>query len=264
MNRRDVLVWGIGSAAIGLPRICLAAQPEGFSGFPQLEFFAPGRARLLSRFTYTDPKGMTWSVPKGYVTDGASIPRIAWSAAGGPFDGLYLDAALIHDYYCDTMSRSWQATHLVFFDAMIARGVNQLEALSKYWAVHKFGPRWDNQNRWTSFLRVNVTPRTGASFMLPSIDLVEALAVEVTDTKFLAYQASEMMKAESIISTSTLSIEQVESIEVDRNFDYQAELNVSKAQVSEVASINKDGQLLVPQQFIIDNSLETLTANIGP
>src|ERR1035441_4686270 len=44
-----------------------------------------------------DPDGLEWKAPKGLVTDGASIPQIAWTPVGGPFEGLYRLAAVVHD-----------------------------------------------------------------------------------------------------------------------------------------------------------------------
>lgn len=38
------------------------------------------------------------TVPKGYVTDLASIPRFIWSLFGLTPDGLYRGAAVVHDY----------------------------------------------------------------------------------------------------------------------------------------------------------------------
>lgn len=37
-------------------------------------------------------------VPKGYPTDGASIPRIFWTVIGSPYQPRHLKAAIIHDY----------------------------------------------------------------------------------------------------------------------------------------------------------------------
>jgi len=39
-------------------------------------------------------------VPKGFVTDGATIPRIFWSFIP-PFKPKFLPAIIIHDYLCD-------------------------------------------------------------------------------------------------------------------------------------------------------------------
>jgi len=37
-------------------------------------------------------------VPAGFVSDGASIPRIVWPIVGSPWTGRYVQAAVLHDY----------------------------------------------------------------------------------------------------------------------------------------------------------------------
>lgn len=39
----------------------------------------------------------TYTVPQGFETDGASIPRFLWSCVGHPFDSELLFSALVHD-----------------------------------------------------------------------------------------------------------------------------------------------------------------------
>jgi hypothetical protein len=97
---------------------------------------------LVSPLSYTDPKGVVWDVPAGAVTDGASIPRLLWTIAGGPFEGKYRAAAVVHDYYCETKARPWRDTHLVFYYAMRTAGLDELPAKTYYAAVYYFGPRW--------------------------------------------------------------------------------------------------------------------------
>ena len=45
-----------------------------------------------------------FTIPKGYTTDGASVPRIFWSLYP-PYKPQWLTACVIHDYLCS------QATH---------------------------------------------------------------------------------------------------------------------------------------------------------
>lgn len=120
------------------------AQTWGrYNGPPQVEFTRDGRyVRLLRDFVYTDPKGQQWKAPRGWLVDGASIPRPLWAVAGGPFAGPYRDASIIHDFYCDRKSRPWLEVHRTFYFAMRASGVSEAEAREKYLAVYKFGPRW--------------------------------------------------------------------------------------------------------------------------
>jgi hypothetical protein len=98
---------------------------------------------LAAPFRYVDSRGIAWPVPAGTRVDGASIPRPLWSLVGTPFTGKYLEASVVHDYYCETQSRHWKAVHRVFLDGMLARGVDKLQAQLMYLAVYRFGPRWN-------------------------------------------------------------------------------------------------------------------------
>jgi hypothetical protein len=122
------------------------AQVENFGRFEgpiQVQWDnASRRMRLLSAVTYVGPNDTSWTAPAGFETDGASIPRVFWSIIGGPFDGPYRDAAVVHDRYCVTMSRPWKDVHRMFYHASLASGVSKLKAKVLYLAVYAGGPRW--------------------------------------------------------------------------------------------------------------------------
>jgi hypothetical protein len=121
------------------------AQSNGqFSGDLLLHPMPDGQnMELRAPFSYKDSAGVSWSVPAGTQVDGASIPSVFWSILGAPFTGKYREASVIHDYYCQTHSRHWKAVHRVFYDGMLARGVDSTQASLMYLAVYRFGPRWD-------------------------------------------------------------------------------------------------------------------------
>ena len=119
---------------------------EGFRGFIGsviAEWLDDGRKmRLTEDFIYIDPSGRRWEAPKGSVIDGASIPCLAWSFIGGPFEGNYRNASVIHDVACIERKLPWQDVHLAFYTAMRAANVDQWKARVMYGAVFHFGPRW--------------------------------------------------------------------------------------------------------------------------
>lgn len=124
------------------------ASAQGF-GTIEGEFIAKwlddGRSmELLQPVHYTGPDGSKWTAPKGAVTDGASIPSSLWSVVGSPFSGKYRTAAVIHDYYCETKSRPWKSVHKTFYTASRAAGVGATKANIMYFAVYRFGPRWQS------------------------------------------------------------------------------------------------------------------------
>ena len=123
-----------------------AARSEGYGryvGDVVARWESDGRMMtLVEPFQYLDRRDRKWSVPRGIAVDGASIPQVFWSVIGGPFEGRYRNASVIHDYYCETKSRRWQDVHLVFYEAMLASGVKASTAYLMYKGVEQFGPRW--------------------------------------------------------------------------------------------------------------------------
>jgi hypothetical protein len=114
-----------------------------FVGSVKAEWLSDGRRmKLLTDFIYIDPKDLEWIAPLDSIVDGASIPQFAWSIIGGPFEGKYRNASVIHDVACDLKLRDWESVHEAFYHAMRASEVDSVQALVMYAAVYHFGPRW--------------------------------------------------------------------------------------------------------------------------
>ena len=110
-----------------------------------LEPLADGRLmRVIEPFGFLDSGQKRWPVPVGTKVDGASIPQPLWSLIGGPFEGKYRDASVVHDYYCDVRTEPWKAVHRVFYSAMRTSGVSERRAKLMYAAVYFAGPRWSD------------------------------------------------------------------------------------------------------------------------
>ena len=108
-----------------------------------LEPLRDGRLmRVIEPFGFLDPEQKRWPVPVGTKVDGASIPQPLWSLIGGPFEGKYRDASVVHDYYCDVRTVPWKAVHRVFYLGMRASGLSDQRAKLMYTAVYFAGPRW--------------------------------------------------------------------------------------------------------------------------
>jgi hypothetical protein len=102
---------------------------------------------LVAPFAYVDPRGSHWDAPTGAVVNGASIPRAFWSLIGGPFEGRFRNASVVHDVACEERSRDWQDVHRMFHDACRCGGVGAALANTMYYAVWHFGPRWRIEER---------------------------------------------------------------------------------------------------------------------
>lgn len=73
-------------------------------------------------------------VPMGFISDGASIPRFAWSIVGHPMQGPSMRPAVVHDWLCvnatSYMQRKLADTILL---ALLAERHN---SLAKRWAMY--------------------------------------------------------------------------------------------------------------------------------
>jgi Protein of unknown function (DUF1353) len=142
--QRAAVIGTIGSVLVLLAMSISAFATGKFVGNPVAQWEADGRSMtLVESFEYVDVNGRSWKVPSGVRVDGASIPQIFWTLIGGPFEGKYRNASLIHDYFCENRKRRWQEVHKVFHEAMLTSGVENAKAFVMYKAVEKFGPRWD-------------------------------------------------------------------------------------------------------------------------
>lgn len=108
------------------------------------EWLDDGRnMRIMNSISFQDAdSGLFWSAPAGSVTDGASIPRFCWTLIGGPFEGKYRRAAVLHDVACQLKDKPSPIVHSMFYSAMRADGVSLHKAFLMYLAVLLFGPRF--------------------------------------------------------------------------------------------------------------------------
>jgi len=120
-----------------------ASKWGNYNGEPVTKWNADGRTMtLLTELRYTDPQGFVWIAPIGSVVDGASIPRYLWSIMGGPFEGKYRNASVLHDVAYGQHNRPWQDCDRMFYYAMRCSGVSVVEAKSMFYALYKFGHHW--------------------------------------------------------------------------------------------------------------------------
>lgn len=108
--------------------------------------------RLTHYFRYIGSRG-TITVPTGFLTDGASIPRVFWNLLD-PW-GPYFHAALVHDYLYSLASDAHhrhdrKTCDIIFKEAMFNLGVPWHTRETIYRAVRLFG--------WRSFKKTNPSP----------------------------------------------------------------------------------------------------------
>lgn len=89
--------------------------------------------------------GKVVRVPAGFITDGASVPRVLWALL--PPTGSYMRAAALHDYLLWRLKRGEPNSHVPtrreadrqFHLAMLAIGVNRLVAFVMWAGVRLIG-----------------------------------------------------------------------------------------------------------------------------
>src|SRR2546428_821027 len=114
-----------------------------YSGYVEARWENDGRSMtLLSELRYTDPQGVVWIAAAGSQVDGASIPRSLWSLMGGPFEGKYRNASVLHDVAYDQKNRPHEVCDRMFYHAMRCSGVSAVEAGTMYYALRRFGRHW--------------------------------------------------------------------------------------------------------------------------
>ncbi|MEP6809825.1 MAG: DUF1353 domain-containing protein [Chthoniobacterales bacterium] len=117
-----------------------------FSGPVEARWEADGLSMvLLNELRYTDPYGEVWVAPAGAHVDGASIPRAFWSIIGGPFEGKYRKASVLHDVAYDDQNRPWEDVDRMFYNAMRCSGVGGLTAKTMYYALRRHGRHWKHR-----------------------------------------------------------------------------------------------------------------------
>ena len=90
--------------------------------------------RLMESIEYaTGPLGVV-TVPKFFVSDGCSMPRLFWRLIGHPFDTRYLREAILHDWLYRYQPCGRKAADLIFRAALVGR-IGPLRRWAIYWGL---------------------------------------------------------------------------------------------------------------------------------
>ena len=127
---------------------------ETWRGVYQIEEYDDYRFMTLAALSYITRAGKVIYVPRGFITDGASIPKAFWSTIGSPFTGKYKRAAMVHDWLYHTVSTTRIYADQIFLEIMKERGVSLWKRLSMYRAVRTFA--WIPWNRQKKKLKAGI------------------------------------------------------------------------------------------------------------
>ena len=97
--------------------------------------------QVVAPYTFVSKLGCTVLVEAGFITDGASVPRILWSAI--PLFGRHFNAAVIHDRLYrepDAAKKLPKDTcDRIFLEIMERDGVSEERRIAMYEAVRACG-----------------------------------------------------------------------------------------------------------------------------
>lgn len=93
----------------------------------------PGHYRIEEPLIFFTSDDTTITVPAGFETDLASVPRFFWRIIP-PF-GRYTAAAIVHDYLCRRIPRNYKYADRIFLEAMEALHVPRWKRYTMYYAV---------------------------------------------------------------------------------------------------------------------------------
>ena len=108
----------------------------------KLETFTASRLRLLEELVYLSASGYIFEIPKGFVCDLASVPRLLRFLYS--VNGDHRESAILHDFLydreglIDDESFTREQCDDLFYEAMINSGVSEWKAWSM-WAGVRIG-----------------------------------------------------------------------------------------------------------------------------
>lgn len=88
--------------------------------------------KLTSFFDYISKDGTVYTAPKGFITDGKSIPGLVLSIVGGHWGGLGSWIAVIHDILCREKTVSRLKADRIFLEGLERSGVGWLKRNTMY------------------------------------------------------------------------------------------------------------------------------------
>lgn len=117
---------------------CSSRHYIGFINSPCLKPYHGFDFELGTDF-FIKVNNQIYKVPKGFITDLASVPRAMW-AFYPPNDTHTIRAAVFHDFlYSGAIQISREDADSILYDCLVIQGVSRFTAL-KYWiAVRVFG-----------------------------------------------------------------------------------------------------------------------------
>lgn len=116
-----------------------------FEDMPKVEpMLDGGECWVLVADFHAKVDGMAFTVPAGFVTDGASIPRFLWRLCGHPLETRRFPIAVLHDWLYEVdQGLTRQQVDEIYRDGLLSLGYGKWTAATEYYAIRLFGgSRW--------------------------------------------------------------------------------------------------------------------------
>lgn len=116
-----------------------------FEDMPKVEpMLDGGECWVLVEDFHVLVDGMMFTVPAGFKTDGASIPRFLWRLCGHPLETRRFPIAVLHDWlYEADLGLTRQQVDEIYRDGLLSLGYGKWTAATEYYAIRLFGgSRW--------------------------------------------------------------------------------------------------------------------------
>lgn len=112
-----------------------------YSSLPTLSPIIAGDLWELSEPWQIRIYGDEATISKGFLTDGASIPRILWRVCGHPMSTKRLVSAIVHDaiYAGEILGFNRQEADEIYRDSLIERGFAKWKAYLEYYTLRAGG-----------------------------------------------------------------------------------------------------------------------------
>jgi len=136
---------------------------------------------IAQSLQFIDGETQTWTAAQGTLTDGASIPEIFVPLIGNPRAREFANAAAVHDAYCGVGNeagpfyheKTWQETHRMFYDTLIAGGTPEVKAKVMFSAVWLRGPRWNPRTKADDTRHENIPDKMAIQMLIGAMHYIE-------------------------------------------------------------------------------------------
>lgn len=110
------------------------------AAMPKVEPVVESEVWRLAEDWHVTINGLCFTVPAGFMTDGASIPRFLWRLCGHPMTTKRFPVALLHDWlYAEGERLTRAEADEIYHDSLCDLGFSKWKAWLEYKAIRIFG-----------------------------------------------------------------------------------------------------------------------------